>query len=246
MRIRRIHLLVAAVLVAGLGVITFVVKLGGSAGISTRAAARKTVSDRLAEFEEPVRTRLGARFQIIGVSYPPRKMVLIGLKQERALEVWVSADKGGFRLLKSYRIMAASGVLGPKLAEGDEQVPEGLYKVESLNPNSRFHLSLRVNYPNQFDRLKGQLDRRRNLGSDIMIHGNAVSIGCLAMGDAAAEELFVLAAKTGLENISIILSPVDFRVRELPSAMPKLPNWAPELYSAIRKELNRFGQRTSD
>ena len=44
-----------------------------------------------------------------------------------------------------------------------------------------------------------------------MIHGSSVSVGCLAMGDPAIEELFVLAAETGLENIKVILSPVDFR-----------------------------------
>jgi hypothetical protein len=37
-------------------------------------------------------------------------------------------------------------------------------------------------------------DGRKNLGSNIMIHGKNCSVGCLAMGDEAAEELFVLAA----------------------------------------------------
>jgi hypothetical protein len=60
--------------------------------------------------------------------------------------------------LKTYPILAGSGTLGPKLVEGDGQVPEGLYRVESLNPNSSFHLALRVNYPNEFDRAKGKLD----------------------------------------------------------------------------------------
>ena len=42
-----------------------------------------------------------------------------------------------------------------------------------------------------------------------MIHGNAVSIGCLAMGDSAAEDLFVLAALTGIKNIDVILDNGD-------------------------------------
>jgi hypothetical protein len=73
-----------------------------------------------------------------------------------------------------------------------------------------------------------------------MIHGSAVSIGCLAMGDEAAEDLFVLAAKTGLENISLILSPVDFRVRDLPGLPPTAPSWTPELYVAIKAELKKL------
>jgi hypothetical protein len=73
-----------------------------------------------------------------------------------------------------------------------------------------------------------------------MIHGSDVSIGCLAMGDAAAEDLFVLAAETGFKNITVILAPVDFRVRELPTDIKTLPAWTAELYAAIRKELARL------
>ena len=69
-----------------------------------------------------------------------------------------------------YPILAASGVLGPKLREGDKQVPEGIYGAEALNPNSKFHLSIRLNYPNTFDRRMAQSDGRTQLGGDIMIH----------------------------------------------------------------------------
>ena len=54
-----------------------------------------------------------------------------------------------------YPVLGASGVLGPKLKEGDRQVPEGVYRVPELNPNSDFHLSLRLDYPNEFDRAQG-------------------------------------------------------------------------------------------
>jgi murein L,D-transpeptidase YafK len=164
-------------------------------------------------------------------------MILVGLKQEKQLELWVSDGFAEFRLLKTYPILAASGTAGPKLKEGDRQVPEGLYQIESLNPNSRFHLALRVNYPNDLDKEHGRLDGRSRLGGDIMIHGNAVSIGCLAMGDQAAEDLFVLAAETGVKNIAVILTPVDFRVRDLPSGSPPAPSWTAELYAEIRKAL---------
>jgi len=200
-------------------------------------SAEKTVSDRLAEFGDIVHARLQPRFREIGVAYPPKKLVLVGLKQERQLELWVSDGSHYFSNLKTYPILAASGTSGPKLKEGDRQVPEGLYKIESLNPNSRFHLALRVNYPNAFDKEHGRRDGRSNLGGDIMIHGGAASIGCLAMGDQAAEDLFVLAAETGIKNISVILTPLDFRVRELPSNSPPSPSWTPKLYSQIRKAL---------
>ena len=94
-----------------------------------------------------------------------------------------------------------------------------------------------MNYPNSFDKAKGMLDGRADLGSDIMIHGKSASAGCLAMGDEVAEDLFVLAAETGIENIEVILSPVDFRLRILPSTISNALPWTPELYSEIEAEL---------
>ncbi len=198
---------------------------------------KQTVAERVEQFGGVVRERLGPEFRKIGVAYPPESITLVGIKQENLLEVWVSDPP---KLLKSYPILGASGGLGPKLREGDMQVPEGLYRVESLNPNSMYHLALRVNYPNQFDKAKGKLDGREDLGADIMIHGKDCSIGCLAMGDEAAEELFVLAAETGIDTISVILTPVDFRRQELPARMPEVPEWAPELYAAIKQELMKL------
>jgi len=165
---------------------------------------------------------------------------LIGIKDEKILEVWASGTEGPFVCLRRYPIIAASGELGPKRREGDRQVPEGLYEIESLHPNSMFHLALRVNYPNEFDRRQGREDGRTNLGGDIMIHGSDGSVGCLAMGDEAAEDLFVLVADTGLENTQLILTPVDFRTSEVPGDVPDLPSWTDELYRDIRSALNPF------
>ena len=200
-------------------------------------AGRKTVRDRLAQYGGAARARLAPFFAVANVPYPPRRLTLVGLKAERQLQVWVAAADGPWVHLRDYPIRGMSGGLGPKLREGDRQVPEGLYRVESLNPNSRYHLALRVNYPNAHDRRRGQEDGRATLGSDIMIHGNTCSIGCLAMGDPAAEELFVLAAETGLDRIRVILSPVDFRVRGLPADRPPVPAWTDRLYADIRREL---------
>ncbi len=202
--------------------------------------SKKSVADRLAEFGDPVRARLAPRFQELSLSYPPNRMVLVGLKEEKVLELWVTDSKGAWWHLKSYPILAASGHAGPKLREGDQQVPEGVYRIESLQPNSRFHLALRVGYPNEFDRSKGSAEGRSQLGGDIMIHGKAVSVGCLAMGDEAAEELFVLAALTGLENVQLILSPHDLRSKSRLPARPADPVWINELYQQISLALQPF------
>ena len=83
-------------------------------------------------------------------------------------------------------VAAASGGAGPKRREGDLQVPEGVYRIDRFNPNSRFHLSLGLDYPNASDRLRGA----RRPGADIFIHGNRVSIGCLAMTDRVIDEIY--------------------------------------------------------
>jgi hypothetical protein len=205
-------------------------------GIVQRAKGRKTISDRVAQYGDDVKERLSQDFNRVGIEYPPASLTLLALKQENQLEVWVGDGSAHRKHLKTYTILAASGTSGPKLKEGDRQVPEGLYRIESLNPNSLYHLALRINYPNAFDVSNGKRDGRDNLGGDIMIHGNSCSIGCLAMGDEAAEELFILAAETGLENIAVILSPIDFRQRQLPKDMTQ-PEWVPELYISIQEAM---------
>jgi murein L,D-transpeptidase YafK len=210
--------------------------------VATRAGASPTthtVASRLERHGAAARARLLPRFQRAGIAYPPRAVTLLGLKRERVLQVYAGPRADALVRVADHPILAASGGPGPKLREGDGQVPEGLYRIELLNPNSAYHLSLRVNYPNAFDRRRGVEDGRRRLGGDIMIHGNAVSIGCLAMGDEVAEDLFVLAADTGLPRISVILAPWDLR-RHAPPSDASLPAWAPGLYASIADALRRL------
>lgn len=210
-----------------------------AAGLQT-AKGRKTVQDRLEQYGQAVRNRFLPYFEAAKIRYPPKKVIFVGLKHEKILEVWACGKENRFSLIRTYPILAASGRLGPKLKEGDRQVPEGLYRIESLNPNSMFHLSLRINYPNEFDRQKAKHENRTNLGGDIMIHGSNASIGCLAMGDATAEDLFILAAETGIGNISVILSPVDFRKKAFPEVTHTLPEWTDVLYEQIKQELSKL------
>ena len=210
----------------------------------TKTNGEKTVSQRVAQYGAAVDQRLAPVFASRNIPYPPTRLALIGFKGERVLEVW-GTDKGGmYQFVKSYPILAASGKPGPKLRQGDGQVPEGIYRIELLNPNSLYHLSLRVSYPNDFDRQQAARDGRSDLGGDIMIHGGAGSSGCLAMGDEAAEDLFVLAARTGLAEIIVILSPVDFRRHDMPRQTAQ-PAWIPGLYMDIRKALSTFPKPTT-
>ncbi len=204
-----------------------------------RSTDGKTISQQLAQYGPATDQRLIPAFAHRNVPYPPTNLALIGFKEEHILEVWAAGKDNAYAFIKAYPIIAASGTPGPKLQEGDGQTPEGLYRIESLNPNSHYHLALRVSYPNEFDRLNARRDGRKDLGGDIMIHGGNASIGCLAMGDEAAEDLFVLAARTGIKNIVVILSPVDFRRRDLPKPVLK-PAWVESLYTNIREALKVF------
>ena len=183
--------------------------------------------------------KLGREFTRQGLSYPPARIALIGLKHEKRLELW-TASAGRWRYVKSYPVKAASGYSGPKLQEGDRQVPEGFYRIEEFNPNSNYHLSLKLNYPNAYDRERARQEGRGRLGGDIYIHGKDRSIGCMAMGDAAIEELFVLVERVGLANTEVIIVPQDFRNRPFLRNYRYDPPWVPELYEALQTALSDF------
>lgn len=109
-------------------------------------------------------------------------------KREGQLELWLADAKGRYALFRTYPICTFSGALGPKRRQGDNQAPEGFYRVTAgqLNPASRFHLSFNLGYPNAYDRAHGYT------GDFLMVHGSCVSIGCYAMGDAAIEEIYTV------------------------------------------------------
>lgn len=205
--------------------------------IALRIKGKKTVADRLEEFGAEVDQRLQPLFRAASLPYPPARLLLLVFKKERRLYVHAAGPDGVWVPITSYPVLGMSGSLGPKLREGDQQVPEGRYRILSLNPNSLFHVSLRLDYPNDFDRAKAQSDGRANLGGDIMIHGRSASVGCLAMGDPAAEDLFALTARVGAENVTVLILPVDFRA-EAPPGIVDAPGWLPELYEGLKKELD--------
>ncbi|MEO0044321.1 MAG: hypothetical protein RL329_3769 [Bacteroidota bacterium] len=171
----------------------------------------------------------------IGLNEPPERFTLIALKAEKQLELWFEKGNKAY-WVQSYPILAASGVSGPKLREGDRQVPEGFYKMVWLNPNSDYHLSLKVDYPNDFDQKKAQQEGRTQLGGEIFVHGKAVSIGCVAIGDASIEELFYMTSKIGIQNSVFLGVPHDFRKK---SIVQQDKIWLNELYQQLNDTLHQ-------
>ena len=190
-----------------------------------------TADQRLVDVTQRVRPRLIQELTQRSFSLGA-PVYLRAFKEERVLELWLQSSEG-WELWRSYPIAAASGRLGPKLREGDYQVPEGFYAVTApqLNPGSKYHLAFNVGYPNEYDR------HHLRTGSFIMIHGREVSIGCLAMTDPAIEEIFLL-VKTALEKgqpaVPAHFFPFHFTEEQLKSAAgdPSEAFWRDELLPA--------------
>ncbi len=205
--------------------------------VMQKIVGKRTVAEVMADVGPEARERLKPFFDRAGVQYPPQHVYLLAVKDKSILELW-TGTKNNPVFVKEYLVKAASGVAGPKLREGDKQVPEGIYNVVGLNPNSSFHLSMKLDYPNAFDSQHAAAEGRSAPGSDIFIHGKSVSVGCLAMGDSGIEELFVLAADTGIKQISVIISPTDPRDGELKAAGDKV--WVKKLYDQITHEFEFY------
>lgn len=129
-------------------------------------------------------------------------------KKEKALEVWVKTKgKTRYSLLTTYDFCTTSGTLGPKRREGDLQIPEGVYHINHFNPQSNFHLSLGINYPNASDKI---LSDKQKPGGEIYIHGNCVTVGCIPITDEKIKELYILAVEAknnGQEKIPVHIFP---------------------------------------
>jgi murein L,D-transpeptidase YafK len=152
-----------------------------------RVAAAKLSSD----------AALKTIFTAQNLNFPAAKIYLRIFKQEQILEVWASNDMQ-YTLVKTYGFTATSGQPGPKVREGDLQIPEGFYKITRFNPVSNYHLSFKINYPNPADALRNKAEK--NMGGDIYIHGDNRTIGCVPLGDENISELYWLCASAYASN----------------------------------------------
>lgn len=160
-------------------------------------------NDRVAEARQHVEAELKEHFG--------KPVFLRIIKEDYELELWLQEQDGKWLLFDTYEIAAMSGELGPKTKEGDEQAPEGFYRVlpRAMNPRSMYHLSFNIGYPNAYDRSLGRT------GSYIMVHGSDVSIGCFAMTDPIIEEIYTLvneAFRAGVKSVPVQVYP--FRMTE--------------------------------
>lgn len=196
-----------------------------------------TVQAALQKIEKPAHARLYAKFKETNTPYPPKKMIWVCYKAEKILDLYSQDGTGKYRKVLSYPIIGASGNAGPKLKEGDMQVPEGFYKLNGYRPHLAGYMGLDVDYPNVEDRRNARLEKRSNLGYDILIHGSRWSTGCLAMENEPIEEMFVLAHDVGFKNIELLFCPCDLTRSKADVDMSEQPSWLPALYQRLQSAL---------
>ncbi|MFN5641772.1 MAG: murein L,D-transpeptidase family protein [Sphingobacteriales bacterium] len=176
---------------------------------------------------------LRREFAVKKLVWPANYVYLRSFKYDSELEVWVrSSIKEEFKLFKTYKVCALAGTMGPKRVEGDYQVPEGFYYINEFKPNSTYHLSLGLNYPNPSDVILSDSNRP---GGDIYIHGSCVTEGCIPITNPQIEELYVLTAharSSGQDFIPVHIFPIRF---DNPKSMAFL-----EKTMANDKELQAF------
>ncbi len=165
------------------------------------------VSDVFKRKEDTLKKQFAAR----KLQWPARFIYLRSFKYDSEMEVWVkNSPNEEYQLFKTYKVCALAGTLGPKRIEGDYQVPEGFYYINEFRPNSSYHLSLGLNYPNAADRI---LADSLQPGGDIYIHGSCVTQGCIPITNPQIEELYILtshARGSGQDFIPVHIYPVRF------------------------------------
>ena len=179
-----------------------------------------------------------------GVAYPAKELLVRTFKKEGTLELWAGDGRGPLTLVRSWPVCASSGALGPKRQQGDLQVPEGVYTLDKLNPVSSYHLSLHVDYPNRADRIAAKRQSIANLGGDIMVHGECVTIGCIPIENDPIEELYLAILDAGVHP-PIHIFPARLDDPGLAALLPttKDPS-VRELWSDLARVQRAFDERS--
>lgn len=107
----------------------------------------------------------------------------------------------GNRVLEDYDFDLGFAPVGHKAEEGDGRTPVGTYLIDRRNPNSKFHLSIGINYPNVIDRAQAYA-RGKSPGGDIFIHGKPNGFkgrtgpdwtaGCIAVTNDEIEWIYAM------------------------------------------------------
>lgn len=194
-----------------------------------------TIAQALARYGEEARELLRAQCKSAGAVYPPKRIVLLALKDRKQLLMFAGANQR-LALVQTFPLVSYSGALGPKLREGDLQIPEGNYRI--TGSSAKDMLSLAVDYPNAFDRARGLEDHRKKLGGEILIHGGSVSTGCIVVSNEQMQEVFVAMHDVGFKNVQLLIAPCDLTKSQPQLNWSKQPIWLPKLYAQLKRDMS--------
>ena len=120
------------------------------------------------------------------------------LVDKTARKMWLL---NGSKALRTYDVDLGFAPRGHKFKEGDGRTPEGVYRIDRRNPNSAYHLSLGISYPNAQDRAKARA-AGVSPGGDIFIHGGPRLLadrnkadwtaGCISVTNREMEEIYAM------------------------------------------------------
>ncbi len=146
-------------------------------------------------------------------------------KEENELEVWMRG-RGNFHytLYKVYRLKGWSGKLGPKLKEGDRQVPEGFYYVSAsrMRPETPHFLGVDLGFPNEYDTYHGRT------GSGLLIHGGKNDSGAFILSSEDMSEVYALsdaALQSGQRLFRVNVFPFRMTDKRMEQEWKKQPEW---------------------
>ncbi len=190
--------------------------------------------------EVDVKTKL----RLAGIQPERFDLYVRAFKKEESVEVWAkNRTDNMYTLIETYPFCSNVGDPGPKRQQGDNQIPEGFYNFSLFNPNSNYHLSLKVSYPNKSDSL---LSKHKDLGGQIFVHGGCLTIGCIPITDDKIEELYVmsvLAKDNGQLDIPIHIFPNRMNYANYKALLARYPD--PELrifWTNLRPVYQHFEQ----
>ena len=141
----------------------------------------------------------------------PAPALLPAAQQVDAIRVYKAQRRldllRGGRVIATYRVVLGGDPVGHKRQQGDQRTPEGDYRITYRNDHSRFHLSLRISYPDGADRRQA-VARGVDPGGDIMIHGATPpgsrtdwTEGCIAVSLPAMRRILKVARRGAVVRV---------------------------------------------
>ncbi len=207
---------------------------------SKTPTSEKLLDKRVKSLIPRVEKRLKKAFVQKNLSYPPYHVTVLYIKDQKKVYVYAGDSASDTRFVQQYEVLASIGSGLPKRTANDNQFPEGIYPLKDASvARDPKYISLRIDYPNEFDQAIAEREKIKILPTDIVIHGTSTTTRGLAIGNSAIEELFVLAANGVTKEYRFVFVPTDLREQRREKLVDS-PPWLEELDRILLLEMMRL------